>query len=72
MIQFTITEEDKQAIDRERFKCSDQNVCRRLHALHLKAIGKSHQEISEFVGHSLNALTGIFKIYASQGLPKID
>lgn len=71
MIQFTITEEDKQAIDRERFKCSDRNVCRRLHALYLKAIGKSHQEISEFVGLSLNALTGIFKIYATQGLSAV-
>ena len=71
MIQFTITEEDKQAIDKERFRCSDHNVCRRLHALYLKSIGKSHQEISEFVGLSLNALTGIFKIYATNGLSAV-
>jgi len=71
MIQFTITEEDKQAIDKERFRCSDQHVCRRLHALHLKGLGKAHHEISEFVGLSLNALTGIFKIYATQGLSAV-
>ncbi len=71
MIRLTITEEDKLAIDKERFKCSDQHVCRRLHALYLKSIGKSHQEISEFVGLSLNALTGIFKIYATQGFSAV-
>ena len=68
MIQFEITKEDKQAIEKERFMCSDKHVCRRLHALYLKSIGKSYQEISEFVGLSRNALTRIFKIYATQGL----
>lgn len=62
MIQFTVSEKDKQEINQERFRCSDQHGCRRLHPLYLKSIGKSHQEISEFVGLSLNALTGIFNL----------
>jgi len=71
MIQFVITQEDKQVIEKERFICSDKRICRRLHALYLKSRGKSHQEISEFVGLSLNALTGIFKMYATQGLSAV-
>lgn len=68
MIYLTISEEDKQNIAKERFCCADPLICRRLHALHLKGIGKSHQEISDFVGLSLNGLTKIFKKYATQGL----
>src|SRR5947209_4450078 len=71
MIQLTISEKDKQEIDKERFHCPDSHVCRRLHALYLKGIGKSHQEISDFVGLSLNALTHIFKIYAKGGLSAV-
>jgi transposase len=71
MLQFTISEEDKKAIDKERFQCTDRTLCRRLHALYLKSIGKSHKEISEFVGLSPNALTGIFKIYAKHGLSAV-
>ena len=71
MIQLTISEEDQQKIDSERFRCPDPHVCRRLHALHLKGIGKSHQEISDFVGLSLNSLTGIFKLYVKDGLPAV-
>jgi len=71
MIQLMIPEEDKQEINSERFHCPDPHVCRRLHALYLKGIGKSHQEISDFVGLSLNALTYIFKLYAKGGLSAV-
>jgi len=71
MIQLTITEEDKQKIDQERFCCPDPLICRRLHALHLKGLGKSHQEISDFVGLSLNTLTRLFTKYAKEGLSAV-
>src|SRR5271156_6781580 len=71
MIQLMIPEEDKQEINSKRFHCPDPHVCRRLHALYLKGIGKSHQEISDFVGLSLNALTYIFKLYAKGGLSAV-
>lgn len=71
MIQFTIPEADKQKIDQERFCCPDPLICRRLHAIHLKGLGKSHQEISDFVGLSLNTLTRLFTTYAKKGLSAI-
>jgi transposase len=71
MINFTISEEDKQKINQERFCCPDPLICRRLHALHLKGMRKSHQEISDFVGLSLNTLTRLFKKYANEGLSAI-
>lgn len=71
MIQLTITEEDKQKIDQERFCCPDPLICRRLHALYLKGLGKSHQEISDFVGLSLNTLTRLFTKYAKEGLSAV-
>ncbi len=71
MIQLTISEEDKQQIDQERFCCPDPLVCRRLHALHLKGLNKSHQEISNFVGLSLNTLTRLFTAYAKKGLSAV-
>jgi hypothetical protein len=71
MIQLTISEEDKHKIDQERFCCPDPLVCRRLHALHLKGLGKSHQDISGFVGLSLNRLTRLFTAYGKKGLSAV-
>jgi transposase len=39
--------------------------------MYLKAKGKSHQEIAEFTGLSLNGLTHIFKLYAQEGLSAV-
>lgn len=67
MVQIIFSEEDKQKISQERFCCPDPLVCPRLHALHLKSIGKSHKEISEFTDLSLSTLHRIFKKYAEEG-----
>lgn len=71
MIYLLIPEEEIQKIEEERFICPDSQISRRLHALYLKSKGCSHQEISEYVGLSLNALTKIFKKYASGGLEEV-
>ena len=68
MTQFVIPKEDQQAIARERFCCQDPHICRRLHALHLKSLGKSHEEISAFVDLSLTSLHRLFKKYAEGDL----
>lgn len=71
MAQIIISEQDIKAIERERFCCSDQHVCRRLHALYLKSMGKTHVEISAFVDLSLASLHRLFKAYAEGGLTAI-
>ena len=71
MICLLIPEEEIQKIEEERFSCPDSQISRRLHALYLKSKGCSHQEISEYVGLFLNALTKIFKKYASGGLEEV-
>jgi transposase len=71
MIYLLIPEEEVQKIEEERFSCSDPQISRRLHALYFKSRGHSHQDISEHVGLSLNALTSIFKKYASGGLEEV-
>jgi transposase len=69
--KLTIPKEDQQAIARERFCCPDPHICRRLHALHLKSLGKSHEEIAAFVDLSLNSLHRLFKKYTEGGLAAI-
>ena len=71
MIYLLIPEEEVQKIEEERFNCSDPQISRRLHALYLKSRGYSHQDISGYVGLSLNALTKIFKKYTSGGLEEV-
>jgi len=71
MIYLLIPEEEIQKIEEERFECPDSLVSRRLHALYLKSKGYSHQEISEYAGLSLNALTKIFKNYSLGGLEEV-
>jgi len=71
MIHLLIPEEELQKIEEERFNCPDPLIARRLHALYLKSKGCSHQEISEYVGLSLNILTKVFKMYASGGLEEV-
>lgn len=71
MIHLLIPEEELQKIEKERFNCADPLISRRLHALYFKAKGYPHQEISKYVGLSLNILTKIFKMYATGGLEQI-
>lgn len=71
MIYLLIPEEELQKIEEERFNCTDSLISRRLHALYLKGKGYSHQEISEYVGLSLNILTKVFKMYAAGGLNEV-
>jgi transposase len=71
MIYLLIPEEEIQKIEEERFDCLDPQISRRLHALYLKSKSYSHNEISDYVGLSLNGLTKIFKKYASGGLEEV-
>ena len=71
MIYLLIPEDEVQKIEKERFICSDPLISRRLHALYLKGRGYSHQDISEYVGLSPNALTATFKRYAKGGLQEV-
>jgi transposase len=68
MIYLSISEDEAKKIEEERFNCADPIISRRLHALYLKYQGCPHQEISQYVGLSSNALTSVFKKYASSGL----
>lgn len=71
MSKVVISEEDKQVIALERFCCPDPHVCRRLHAIHLKGAGKTHEEIAAFVDLSLSSLHRLFKTYATEGLSAV-
>jgi hypothetical protein len=73
MIYLLIPEEQIQKIEEERFNCPDPQISRRLHALYLKSKGLffSYQENSEYVGLFCNALTKIFKMFASGGLEAV-
>lgn len=71
MIYLLIPEDEVQKIEENRFRCSDPLISRRLHALYLKSRGYSHQDISEYVGLSPNALTATFKKYAAGGLEEV-
>ena len=71
MIYLLIPEDEAQKIEKDRFCCSDPLISRRLHALYLKSRGYSHQDISEYVGLSPNALTATFKKYSTGGLEEV-
>jgi ATP/maltotriose-dependent transcriptional regulator MalT len=71
MIYLLIPDKELQKIEEERFNCSDPLISRRLHALYLKSKGCSHQEISQYVGLSLNILTKVVKMYLAGALEDI-
>ena len=71
MIYLLIPEDEAQKIEKDRFCCDDPLISRRLHALYLKSRGYSHQDISECVGLSPNALIATFKKYSTGGLEEV-
>lgn len=71
MIQVTVTQEDKLVIDKMRFTCGDPVLSRRLHALYLKSLNLSHENICLYVGMGCNTLTRILKKYAEGGLDNL-
>jgi hypothetical protein len=70
MIKIEFTEEEKQALDYERYNYPDPRVQRKMNALWLKSQGMSHKEICRLTGISpnLNLIERLCKFVKKQCL----
>jgi len=57
MIQVKFTQEQKEALNYERYHHPNPRVQRKMEALWLKSQGESHNRIAELTGISKNAVT---------------
>lgn len=71
MIQVTISLEDQEKINSERFRHHDPIVARHLHVLYCKSLKMPHQEICSFVDISRRALGEVLKQYIQGGLAAV-
>jgi len=71
MLQFTIKEEDKAILARERYEHIHPRVCQRMDALHLKSKGLSNSLICGILGICPNTLLGYFRMYISGGVDEL-
>jgi transposase len=71
MLQFTIKEEDKAILARERYEHIHPRVCKRMDALHLKSKGLSNNDICNILDICLNTLLGYFKMYIAGGIDEL-
>lgn len=68
MIEIEFTEEEKKALNYERYNHPLPRVQRRMEALWLKSQGEPHKRIAQLTGISLNAVTNHIKDYKSGGI----
>jgi len=71
MIQVKFTQEQKEALNYERYHHPNPRVQRKMEALWLKSQGESHNRIAELTGISKNAVTQYVKEYAIGGIDKL-
>lgn len=68
MIRIEFSEAAIEQLEKERWQHPDPRVQRRLHALYYKAIGYSHQEITELVSVSTKTLRSFLRLYQTGGI----
>ena len=68
MIGIEFSETGIEALQQEKQSHPDPRVRRRMEALHLKALGYSHQEIGTIVGISQKTLRDYLRLYQAGGI----
>ena len=71
MICLNFTEEEKQALNYERYHHPHPRVQRKMEALWLKSQGESHQRIAQLTGLTPNMITAYLKDYQAEGIEKL-
>lgn len=71
MIDLKFTEEDKKALNYERYHHPHPLVQRKMEAVWLKSQGVPHKQIAKFTGVSINVITHYLKAYQAGGIEKL-
>ena len=71
MITLKFTEEEKEALNYERYHHPDPRVQRKMEALWLKSQDESHQKIAQLTGVTVNVVTKYVKQYKVGGIEKL-
>jgi hypothetical protein len=71
MLQFTIKEEDKAVVARERYEHIHSRVCLRMDALHLKSKKLHNNQICSILDICPNTLLGYFRMYIAGGVDEL-
>jgi len=71
MIRLDFTEEDKQALNYERYHHPHPRVQRKMEALWLKSQGESHQRIAQLTGVTANTVSQLLKDYRAGGIDRL-
>lgn len=71
MIRLNFTEEDKHALNYERYHHPHPRVQRKMEAVWLKSQGESHQRIARLTGVSVNTVTEFLKDYQAGGIERL-
>jgi len=71
MLKVNIKEEDKAVFAKERYEHPHPRVNQRMDSLHLKAKGRSNQDICDILDICNNTLLGYFRMYNSGGVDKL-
>jgi len=71
MIRLHFTEEDKQALNYERYHHPHPRVQRKMEALWLKSQGESHQRIAQLTGVTVNTVSQLLKDYRAGGIDRL-
>ena len=71
MITIEFTEEEKKALNHERFHHPHPKVQRKMEALWLKSHGESHNKIAKLTGVTVNMVTHYIKEYKTGGIERL-
>ena len=71
MITLKFTEQEKEALNYERYHHPDPRVQRKMEALWLKSQEESHQRIAQLTGVTVNVVTKYVKQYKAGGIEKL-
>lgn len=71
MLKIEFTEEEKQALNYERYHYPHPRVQRKIEALWLKSQGESHKRIAELTGVSINVVTEYVQQYKAGGIERL-
>jgi len=71
MIRLHFTEEDKQALNYERYHHPHPRVQRKMEAVWLKSQGESHQRIAQLTGVTVNTVSQLLKDYQAGGIERL-
>ena len=71
MTRIEFTDEDKKALNYERYHHPHPRVQRKMEALWLKSQGESHQNIAKLTGVTVNVITQYVKDYKAGGIEKL-